>query len=44
VLAVLLTFCIGMLLVPSLTASIFTGQGGQAAIPGAVAKIVRTRI
>ena len=28
------TFVIGILLVPSLTSSIFSGQGGQASFPG----------
>src|SRR2546427_9382693 len=30
----IITFVVGMLLVPSLTTSIFSGQGGQAAFPG----------
>ena len=41
-LAVILTFSIGMLLVPSLTASIFSGQGGLSIVPG-VSRFVRTR-
>jgi hypothetical protein len=32
--AVVVTFCTGILLVPSLTTSIFSGQGGQASFPG----------
>src|SRR6188508_3220491 len=32
--AVIITFCTGVVLVPSLTTSIFSGQGGQAAFPG----------
>src|SRR4026209_1718826 len=32
--AVIITFCVGIILVPSLTTSIFSGQGGQAAFPG----------
>jgi hypothetical protein len=32
--AVIVTFCTGILLVPSLTTSIFSGQGGQASFPG----------
>src|SRR3954463_7336863 len=40
--AVILTFSIGMLLVPSLTASIFSGQGGLSIVPG-VSRFVRTR-
>src|ERR671927_1980935 len=32
--AVVITFCIGIVLVPSLTSSIFSGQGGQAIVPG----------
>ena len=32
--AVIITFCTGIVLVPSLTTSIFSGQGGQAAFPG----------
>src|SRR6478752_929585 len=41
--AVILTFSIGMLLVPSLTASIFSGQGGLSIVPG-VPRFVRTRL
>src|SRR4029078_6301494 len=40
--AVVLTFSIGMLLVPSLTASIFSGQGGLSIVPG-VPRFLRTR-
>jgi TrbL/VirB6 plasmid conjugal transfer protein len=32
--AVVITFCTGILLVPSLTTSIFSGQGGQSSFPG----------
>jgi hypothetical protein len=32
--AVVVTFCTGILLVPSMTTSIFSGQGGQASFPG----------
>jgi type IV secretory pathway VirB6-like protein len=32
--AVIITFCSGVVLVPSLTTSIFSGQGGQMAFPG----------
>ena len=32
--AVIITFCSGIVLVPSLTTSIFSGQGGQMAFPG----------
>jgi len=32
--AVVITFCTGILLVPSLTTSIFSGQGGQVSFPG----------
>jgi hypothetical protein len=42
-LAVILTFSIGMLLVPSLTASIFSGQGGLSIVPG-VPRFIRTRV
>lgn len=38
--AVILTFCTGILLVPSLTASIFSGQGGLSIVPG-VPRMVR---
>jgi hypothetical protein len=40
--AVVLTFCTGILLVPSLTASIFSGQGGLSIVPG-VPRFIRTR-
>ena len=40
--AVIATFCIGIVLVPSLTSSIFSGQGGQAIVPG-IPKAIRTR-
>jgi len=40
--AVIVTFCIGMVLVPSLTSSIFSGQGGQAIVPG-LPRAIRTR-
>src|ERR671927_1659239 len=32
--AVIITFVVGIVLVPSLTSSIFSGQGGQAIVPG----------
>jgi type IV secretory pathway VirB6-like protein len=32
--AVIITFCTGILLVPSMTTSIFSGQGGQVSFPG----------
>ena len=32
--AVIITFCTGIVLVPSLTTSIFSGHGGQAVFPG----------
>lgn len=38
--AVIVTFCTGILLVPSLTASIFSGQGGLSIVPG-VPRMVR---
>lgn len=41
-LAVIGTFCMGIVLVPSLTSSIFSGQGGQMILPG-VPKSIRTR-
>lgn len=41
--AVILTFSIGMLMVPSLTASIFSGQGGLSIVPG-VPRFIRTRL
>src|SRR5437773_7446291 len=40
--AVIVTFCIGIVLVPSLTSSIFSGQGGQAIVPG-LPRSIRTR-
>ena len=40
--AVIVTFCIGIVLVPSLTSSIFSGQGGQAIVPG-IPRSIRTR-
>src|SRR3954462_3878009 len=40
--AVIVTFCIGIVLVPSLTSSIFSGQGGQAIVPG-LPRGIRTR-
>jgi hypothetical protein len=40
--AVIITFCVGIVLVPSLTTSIFSGQGGQAIVPG-IPKSIRTR-
>src|SRR5712691_8485237 len=40
--AVIATFCIGIVLVPSLTSSIFSGQGGQAIVPG-IPRSIRTR-
>jgi hypothetical protein len=40
--AVVLAFCMGIALVPSLTNSIFSGQGGQAVVPG-LARFVRSR-
>ena len=40
--AVIVTFCIGIVLVPSLTSSIFSGQGGQAIVPG-IPRAIRTR-
>src|SRR6187431_3067862 len=40
--AVVVTFCIGIALVPSLTSSIFSGQGGQAIVPG-IPRSIRTR-
>jgi len=41
--AVVLTFSIGMFLVPSLTASIFSGQGGLSIVAG-VPRFIRTRL
>jgi len=40
--AVVVTFCIGIALVPSLTSSIFSGQGGQS-ILSAVPRLIRMR-
>ena len=40
--AVIITFCIGIVLVPSLTSSIFSGHGGQAIVPG-IPRSIRTR-
>jgi hypothetical protein len=40
--AVIVTFCTGILLVPSLTTSIFSGQGGQMILPN-VTRIARFR-
>jgi hypothetical protein len=40
--AVIATFCVGIVLVPSLTSSIFSGQGGQAIVPG-IPRSIRTR-
>src|SRR3954465_8889666 len=40
--AVIVTFCLGIVLVPSLTSSIFSGQGGQAIVPG-LPRGIRTR-
>src|SRR5256885_533295 len=40
--AVIITFWIGTVLVPSLTSSIFSGQGGQAIVPG-IPRAIRTR-
>jgi hypothetical protein len=36
VVAVIVTFCLGILLVPSLTTSIFSGRGGESVLPTAV--------
>jgi hypothetical protein len=41
-LAVIGTFCMGMVLVPSLTSSIFSGQGGQTLVTS-VSRLVRVR-
>ena len=41
--AVIATFCMGIILVPSLTSSIFSGQGGQAIVPG-IPRSIRTRL
>ena len=40
--AVVATFCIGIVLVPSLTTSIFSGQGGQALVP-TFSRFIRVR-
>jgi type IV secretory pathway VirB6-like protein len=40
--AVVVTFCIGIALVPSLTSSIFSGQGGQS-ILSSVPRLIRMR-
>jgi hypothetical protein len=40
--AVVATFCMGIVLVPSLTTSIFSGQGGQALVPS-ISRIIRTK-
>jgi hypothetical protein len=40
--AVIATFCLGIALVPSLTSSIFSGQGGQS-IVSSVPRLIRTR-
>jgi hypothetical protein len=40
--AVVATFCLGIVLVPSLTASIFSGQGGQALVP-TFSRLIRAR-
>jgi type IV secretory pathway VirB6-like protein len=34
--AVVVTFCVGMLLVPSLTSSIFSGRGGESVLPSSI--------
>jgi hypothetical protein len=34
--AVIAAFCLGMLLVPSLTTSIFSGRGGESLLPTVV--------
>jgi len=40
--AVIATFCVGMVLVPSLTKSIFTGSGGESMISiGSVRALLR---
>ena len=41
--AVVVTFCIGILLVPSLTSSIFSGQGGQSILPSLSRRMIRMR-
>lgn len=40
--AVVITFCAGIVLVPSLTTSIFSGHGGQVVFPG-VTRLIRGR-
>jgi type IV secretory pathway VirB6-like protein len=40
--AVIITFCTGIALVPSLTNSLFSGQGGQMVVP-TVSRLLRTR-
>jgi len=40
--AVVATFCMGIVLVPSLTTSIFSGQGAQTVVPS-IARLVRTK-
>jgi hypothetical protein len=40
--AVIATFCVGMVMVPSLTNSIFSGHGGQTMI-SSVPRILRLR-
>src|SRR5438093_9731803 len=41
--AVIVTFCAGIVLVPALTSSIFSGQGGQTIVPS-VTRFMRTRV
>lgn len=41
--AVVITFCVGMVLVPALTSSIFSGQGGQTIFPS-VTRFMRARV
>jgi hypothetical protein len=41
--AVVATFCMGIVLVPSLTTSIFSGQGGQALVPS-ISRLIRTKV
>jgi len=40
--AVIATFCMGIVLVPSLTTSIFSGQGAQTVVPS-ISRLVRTK-
>ena len=40
--AVVATFCMGIVLVPSLTTSIFSGQGAQTVVPS-ISRLVRTK-